>query len=136
MDEAIASAVRDRAARICEYCRLPQRLHPGPFEIDHVIAKKHAGPTILGNLAFACLHCNKHKGSDLAGIDCETSRTKLVRLFNPRRHKWERHFRWDGPNLVGRTAIGRVTLYVLEMNAPGRITLREQLIAEGVFPSP
>ncbi len=105
MDDALAIAVRTRAGRICEYCQLPQRIHPGPFEIEHVVAKKHGGPTILSNLAFACLHCNKHKGSDLAGIDYATSRTKLVRLFNPRRHKWERHFRWHGPILVGRTAI-------------------------------
>jgi hypothetical protein len=89
---------------------------------------------VRANLAFACLRCNKHKGTDLAGIDYATSSTRLVRLFNPRRHKWERHFRWDGPRLVGCTAIGRVTLYVLEMNDADRIALREQLIAEGAFP--
>jgi hypothetical protein len=41
---------------------------------------------------------------------------KLTKLFNPRRHKWERHFRWDGPYLVGRTAIGRTMVVVLAMN--------------------
>ena len=113
---------------------MPQRYHPGPYEIEHVIAQKHGGPTVLGNLAFSCLHCNRHKGSDIAGIDSVTSRTKLVRLFNPRKHKWDYHFCWNGPMVVGRTAIGRVTLYVLAMNDPLRVTLRQELIDEGIFP--
>src|SRR5579872_445677 len=130
MDELLISAVRDRAARICEYCHMPDAIHPGTFELEHIIAIKHRGPTTLGNLAYACLHCNRHKGTDLAGIDPITSRTKLVRLFNPRRHKWTRHFRWDGPILVGRTAIGRVTVHVLSMNDPVRVQLRAELIEE------
>jgi hypothetical protein len=136
MDERLIAAVRIRAANVCEYCRLPEGLHPGVFEVEHIIARKHRGPTSLGNLAYACLHCNRHKGTDLAGIDALTSRTKLVRLFNPRRHKWARHFRWDGPILIGRTAIGRVTVHVLAINDPVRISLREELMDEGLFPPP
>jgi hypothetical protein len=34
------------------------------------------------NLAFACYHCNLHKGPNLSGIDQESG--ALVRLFNPR----------------------------------------------------
>jgi hypothetical protein len=136
MDERLAAAVRERAAHQCEYCRLPDWLHPGVFEVEHVIAKKHRGPTALGNLAYACLHCNRHKGTDLAGIDSITSRTKLVRLFNPRRHKWDRHFHRDGPLLLGRSAMGRVTIQVLSMNDPVRVALRAELIDEGVFPIP
>ena len=59
---------------------------------------------------------------------------KVIRLFHPRRHSWDRHFRWDGPRLVGRTPIGRATVAVLAMNHPDRIALRELLIDEGVFP--
>lgn len=135
MDERLATAVRDRAAHLCEYCRLPDWLHPGTFEVEHVIAKKHRGPTTLGNLAYSCLHCNRHKGTDLAGLDLITSRTKLIRLFNPRRHKWERHFSWDGPILLGRTSIGRATVHVLFMNDPVRVSLRAELIDEGEFPT-
>jgi hypothetical protein len=47
---------------------------------------------------------------------------------------WERHFRWNGPYLIGRTAIGRVTVEVLAMNDPLRVAVREELIAEGVLP--
>jgi hypothetical protein len=134
MDEAMIEAVRSRAGFACEYCRVPAALHPGPFEIEQAIPTQHGGSTSLGNLAYACLHCNRHKGPNLSGIDRATSRTKLVRLFNPRRHKWERHFRWEGPLLVGRTPIGRVTVSVLAMNDPVRLALRQQLLDEGVFP--
>jgi hypothetical protein len=134
MDESLIAAVRSRAGAACEYCRLPEALHPGPFEVEHVISKQHGGPTALGNLAYSCLHCNRHKGPNLSGIDRLTSRTKLVHLFNPRQHKWERHFRWEGPLLVGRSPIGRVTVHVLAMNDPVRVALRQELIDEGLFP--
>src|SRR6516162_1934466 len=69
MDEALIEAVRRRAGAVCEYCRLPEAFHPGPFEVEHIIPSQHGGPTALGNLAYACLHCNRHKGPNLAGID-------------------------------------------------------------------
>jgi hypothetical protein len=134
MDESMIQAVLERAGFACEYCLLPLSAHPTPFEIEHIIPRQHRGRTRLSNLACACLHCNRHEGPNLSGIDWETSRTKLVRLFNPRQHKWKRHFRWDGPYLVGRTPIGRVTVHVLAMNDPVRVALRQELIDEGVFP--
>jgi hypothetical protein len=78
------------------------------------------------------LRCNKSKGPNLAGLDPHTG--KLTPLFHPRRHKWSYHFRLDGPSIVGRTPIGRVTVYVLNMNHPLRVELRRQLIEEGEFP--
>lgn len=128
------NAVRQRAAGYCEYCQLPDSSHPGPFEIEHVISIQHGGATTLSNLAFACLHCNRHKGPNVAGIERIGTAKRLVSLFHPRRHKWSRHFRWDGPVLAGRTPIGRVTIHVLAINAPLRIALRGELIAEGEFP--
>jgi hypothetical protein len=134
VDNRIDEQVRHRAAHRCEYCQLPESLHPGPFEIEHVIPRQHGGANSLGNLALACLHCNRHKGPNLAGIDRTTSRTKLVRLFHPRRHVWTYHFFWVGPRLAGRTPIRRVTVSVLAINEPIRLALREALIAEGAFP--
>jgi len=133
MDPALAQAVRELANEICEYCRMPQVYYPTvPFPIDHIIAKQHRGSTVLRNLALSCLHCNSHKGPNIAGLDPRTG--KLTRLFNPRRHKWERHFRWDGPVLVGRTAVGRVTVAVLAMNDPDAVEVRLELMEEGIFP--
>jgi hypothetical protein len=134
MDESLVEEVRARASGICEYCLLPEAHHPGIFEVEHMIPKQHGGPTALSNLAYSCLHRNRHKGPKLSGIDWAMSRTKLVRLFNPRRHVWERHFRWEGPYLVGRTPIGRVTVGVLAMNEPVRVALRQELIDQGLFP--
>jgi hypothetical protein len=132
MNVNLAELVWERAHRRCEYCRMPQIYDEIPFEIDHVVAEQHGGKTVAGNLALACFADNHHKGPNLAGIDPRTRRRAW--LFNPRRHKWRRHFRWDGPTLVGRTAVGRATLAVLGINLPYRVRHRAQLIAEGVFP--
>jgi HNH endonuclease len=138
MDE-LARAVRERAEHACEYCLLPEQDHPGEFlmeavafEIEHIIPRQHHGRTVLRNLAFSCLRYNRSKRPNLAGLDPHTG--KLTPLFHPRRHKWTYHFRLDGPYIVGRTPIGRVTVYVLNMNHPLRVELRRQLIEEGQFP--
>jgi hypothetical protein len=136
VDKAVAAAVRRRAGNRREYCLLPSANVSLPFEVEHVIAKQHGGSETLGNLAFACLHCNRHKGPNLSGIDRHTARSKLVTLFNPRRHRWDRHFRLEGPRIVGRTPIGRVTAAVLNMNEPLMVQLRRELIEEGRYPSP
>src|SRR5947208_4782405 len=136
MDEWLAEQVWRRAGGACEYCRIHQAFYRTPFESDHVIARQHGGRTVLGNLALSCLHCNSHKGPNIAGLDRQTSRWRPVRLFHPRRHKWAYHFRWDGPRLVGRTPIGRTTAAVLAINAPAAVAVRRMLIEEGVFPPP
>jgi hypothetical protein len=132
MDAALARQVWQRAGGCCEYCRMPQEFDDAPFEVDHVIAKKHGGRTAAGNLALTCFYCNSHKGPNIGGLEPKTR--KLTPLFHPRRHKWSRHFRWAGPVLVGRTPVGRVTVAVLDINDPVRVELREGLIEEGLFP--
>jgi 5-methylcytosine-specific restriction endonuclease McrA len=132
MDESLAREVRQRAGHRCEYCLVPEAFYQTPFEIDHIIARQHGGPTVLSNLALSCLHDNGHKGPNIAGLDPVTR--KLTKLFHPRRHKWDRHFRWQGPYIVGRTAIGRATVVVLDINDRDAVRAREELIAEGVFP--
>ena len=79
-----------------------------------------------------CVFCNSFKGSDISGIDPKTG--KLTALYNPRRHKWTRHFYWQDAHLIGHTAVGRVTITVLRINDPFRVELREMLIEERVFP--
>jgi hypothetical protein len=111
---------------------LPAESVPVPFQIDHVIARQHGGPTIASNLAWICLADNHYKGPNLGGIDPKTGRRTW--LFNPRKQKWSRRFRWDGSVLIGRTAVGRATIAVPNMNADDRIAQRAALIAEGVFP--
>ncbi len=132
MDRALQRLVWRRARGRCEDCQSAQHNHDLAFAVDHIIARKHGGPTRAGNLCLACFACNNHKGANIAGIDPETR--KVVPLFNPRRHKWRRHFRWDGAVLIGLTPIGRATIAVLEINLDYRIDLRQGLIDEGAFP--
>jgi hypothetical protein len=131
MDEALVRLVRQRAKNRCEYCRSPEALEDEPFQIDHIISKKHQGPTVAGNLALSCFRCNVYKGTCIAGRDPKTR--KLTPLFNPRRHKWARHFRWQGPYLVGLTPVGRMTVALLRINDLVRVRTREELIAAAMF---
>ena len=131
MEAALVRQVWLRARRCCEYCQICQDYDDTHFEIDHIISRKHHGPTVPANLALSCFHCNSFKGSDIGGRDKQTR--KLTALFNPRRHKWQRHFRWQGAYLIGRTPVGRVTVALLNINDPFRVELREGLIEEGLF---
>jgi hypothetical protein len=132
MDEVLRQLVWRRAADRCEYCQLAQAYSILPFEIDHVIARKHRGKTIASNLALSCYYANSFQGSDIASIDIASG--KLSRLYNPRRHRWSRHFRWNGPFLIGLTGIGRTTVQLLQINHPQRVEQRIILIAAMLFP--
>jgi hypothetical protein len=132
MNLTLVRQVWQRANDRCEYRNLSQNDDDRIFEIDHIISERHHGPSIAGNLALSCFRCNSFKGSDISGRDPKTR--KLTPLFNPRRHKWGRHFHWNGPYLVGSTPVGRTTIAVLRINDPFRVKLRAGLIEEGVFP--
>jgi hypothetical protein len=131
MDDELRQLVWDRAAYTCEYCRLPQQFDILPFQIDHIIAVKHHGPTSADNLALCCYNENAHKGPNIAGIDPATG--ELTRLFNPRRDNWDEHFAWNGPELIGRSAVGRTTIDVLNINLSDRVEHRRLLIEAGVL---
>jgi hypothetical protein len=127
----VAREVRQRAKGRCEYCHLPADVYPLPLHADHIIARQHGGQTVLENLALACLHCNRHKGPNIAGTDPNTG--KLSRLFHPRVDLRNEHFEWTGAALGGRTEIGRVTIHVLAINDSDFLALREALIQEQAF---
>jgi len=132
MDRRLEELVWERAGHCCEYCRMPDEYEETILEIDHIRAVNHGGKTQASNLCLACFSCNSFKGPNLSGVDPLTK--KIVPLFNPRRHKWNRHFRWDGPRLIGRTACGRATVVTLRINLDHRVEFRQELIDEGVFP--
>jgi hypothetical protein len=90
-----------------------------------------AGSSEADNLALCCLHCNRHKGPNIAGHDTATG--DIVRLYHPRRDIWSEHFQLDGTVVVGLTAIGRVTVRVLAMNEPEFLAARRALIQDGVW---
>lgn len=103
-----------------------------PFQIDHVIARKHGGTDASDNLALACFACNNHKGPNIAGLDPETG--LVVRLFHPLRDSWFEHFVLDGATILGRTPVGRATIDVLAFNLDYRVALRQTLLDTGHYP--
>ena len=131
MDESISPALKEavirRAGGRCEYCRSPARYSLGPFTIDHIIPKARGGKTRLDDLAFACSRCNGHKHAKIKATDPMTD--KLVRLFNPRRQRWEGHFAWneDYMLVIGLTSVGRATVDSLHLNREETVNLREVL---------
>jgi hypothetical protein len=122
---ALRRLVYDRAKEACEYCLVPEVAVFGSHEVDHIIAEKHGGQTEGDNLALACTICNKHKGSDLASLDPITG--KIVRLYQPRRDCWSEHFQFEAGEIRPLTAIGRVTVRLLQMNRQERVEERRLL---------
>ncbi len=51
MEAALIRLVWQRAHGRCEYCQLAQEFDDRPFEIDHIISRKHHGETAAANLA-------------------------------------------------------------------------------------
>src|SRR5262245_4982653 len=96
--------------------------------------RRHPAPRADGAVEprFCLSSMQSFQGPNLTSIDPESGR--LVKLYNPRRMRWSRHFAWDGPLLVGRTSIGRATVALLRINDGTRVELRVALIEEGRFP--
>lgn len=132
METALQQAVRNRAKHRCEYCRFPEAFAEAPFHVDHVIARQHGGGHELENRALACCFCNRFKGPNLSGVDPASG--QVARLFDPRENNWAEHFGWNGPQLVGRTAIGRATIQALRLNRTDAVAVRQLMIQEGKYP--
>lgn len=107
---------------------LRPRIRRHSKQTNHIIAKQHGGAHEPDNLALACIHCNRYKGPNIAGIDPDTG--ELTRLFHPRTDEWHRHFAWNGAEIQALTAIGRVTVSVLFMNDPELVWMRSNLTFE------
>ena len=108
---------------------MPNRFHPAPFHIDHIIARKHGGSSLRSNLAYACFHCNTHKGSNIASLDPASG--CLTPLYHPRTDRWTQHFAWQGAFIDGLTPTGRATIQTLVLNLPLLVAVRQSLAEEG-----
>jgi hypothetical protein len=63
--------------------------------------------------------------------------TEVVALFNPRVDRWEDHFQWSAADptiLEAKTARGRATLLLLQMNLPNMVDIRRLLVALNLLP--
>ena len=132
LSEEYENHIRDRAGGRCEYCQMHQALQGATFHIEHVIPRSRGGLTQTDNLAWACPSCNLAKAGRVEGTDAETGLS--APLFNPRLDNWLDHFQWHGYEITARTAAGRVTLLLLDLNRPRRILIRQAEELFGFFP--
>ena len=116
--------VVQRAKLRCEYCLIHEDDAGFPHEVDHVISRQHGGETVEGNLAFACMVCNRYKGANIASV---AASGLLVRLFNPRESTWAKHFRLNGAVIEPLDVMGEVTAKLLRLNAAERVVKRSVL---------
>jgi hypothetical protein len=126
--------VEQRARARCEYCRAPQVITGATYHVEHIIPSAREGLDVLSNYALSCITCNGHKSGHITGTDPETGNE--VALFNPRRARWQGHFRFSRRTLCieGITSRGRATVLRLGMNEKKQIEARALWVALDIFP--
>lgn len=126
--------VAARANHRCEYCQAPELVFNFPFEVEHIIPLSRQGANDEINLALACRSCNLRKGTRTSGIAPESNIE--VRFFRPREDRWNEHFQVDtnSGNIIGISAVGKVTVEFLEMNSSSQVTARQLWIRLDLFP--
>jgi hypothetical protein len=129
----IVRQVERRADQRCEYCQMHQALQGGTFHVEHILPTSRGGPSSMENLAWSCPGCNLRKSDRIEAPDPDSG--AIVPLFHPRSDSWPEHFEWDGYLLVGRTPTGRATVFVLDLNHPRRLLIRQAEELFGLFPA-
>jgi len=125
--------VADRAYHVCEYCLIHEDDVFWGFETDHIISRKHDGPTTFDNLAWACASCNRNKGTNIATLLGGPPR--LVRLFHPRRDLWSEHFILQKVEIESLSEVGMAASKVLKLNEDIRLKERRSLAQSGRYPT-
>lgn len=132
VSDQLREEIARRSSYRCEYCLIHEDDVGFPHQVDHIVSRKHGGVSALENLAYACILCNRHKGSDVAALNPAAG--EAVRLFHPRRDRWAEHFRFDLGVIEPLTEIGQATMRLLRLNAPERIAERALLNRRGEIP--
>jgi len=121
-----------RAAYLCAYCLIHESDTSHGCQVDHIISLKHDGVTAPENLAYACVFCNRHKGTDVGSVVWPTQ--QFVRFYNPRKDRWTEHFKLDGALIRPLTDIGKATAQIFGFNHSDRVLERQVLMAIGKYP--
>jgi hypothetical protein len=123
--------VASRANFVCEYCLIAEEDTFFGFQVEHIISLKHGGVSEPENLAYACIFCNRFKGSDIASLSEETR--ELLRFYDPRADRWRKHFEPAGIFIRPLTPIAEVTIRILRINSDERLLEREILYRQGRY---
>lgn len=132
--QKLRTKISKQAKNRCGYCLGEQQYIFAPLEIEHILPESLGGKTEEENLWLACRFCNGYKGTQTHGVDPLTK--KRSKLFNPRRQKWNRHFKLseDKTEIIGKTICGRATVDALQMNNEAQTSVRRNWIEVGWFP--
>lgn len=133
VSERLRRQVAERAYHVCEYCLIHEDDTFWGCQIDHIISRKHGGPTESANLAWACACCNNSKGSDLGTL--VGLRPELTRLFHPRSDRWAECFELHGVQVDPANAVGGATAKLLQINEDNRVRERQVLAEVGRYPT-
>jgi hypothetical protein len=119
-----------RAFLLYEYCLIHDSDNIHSCQIDHIISLKHNGIHHPDNLAYCCIFCNRYKGTDVGTI----INGSFTEFYNPRKDRWNNHFRLKGALILPKTDVGMATVSILRLNEDNRVFERELLIDEGRYP--
>jgi HNH endonuclease len=133
ISKKLREKVAERADYLCEYCLISYEDAFYGCEVEHIISRKHGGSSKLENLAYSCAFCNRFKGTDLTSIDWQTG--EFIRFFNPRKDKWNEHFKLKKDKIEAISKIGETTERILQFNNKVRLIERQELIFRKRFPS-
>jgi hypothetical protein len=88
----------------------------------------------MPNLALSCFWCNSKKSAHQEAIDPQSG--LRAALFHPRSQRWNAHFAFssDGLRIEGKTASGRATVSLFEMNSARRRNARLLWLGIGIWP--
>ena len=100
-----------------------ESLQGATFHVEHVIPQSKGGESTLENLALAWPGCNLHKAGRTIAADPLTG--ERVPLFHPVQQLWSEHFRFKSCEVEGRTAVGRATVVMLDLNHFRRQRIRQ-----------
>ena len=131
LSHELRQQVAVRANFLCEYCLIAEEDTFFGCEIEHIISLKHGGSSDLDNLAYACVFCNRYKGSDIGSI---SEAGQFSRFFNPRADRWAEHFQLQGALIQPLTVIGEVTARIFRFNYGEQLLERQALIVSGRYP--
>jgi hypothetical protein len=109
-----------------------QSLQGASFHVEHIVPLSLGGTDDVDNLAWACPGCNLKKSNRVTAVDPATGME--VRLFHPRRDRWEEHLTWQGYFLVGLTPMGRALIAAFDLNHTRRYQIRQAEELFNLFP--
>ncbi len=134
MKASTKTTVKRRAHGCCEYCQSNSKYSHDDFSVEHIVPRAYGGSDDLENLALSCQACINRKFTTTTAIDQITG--EEVRLFHPRLELWSAHFAWieNYSQVLGISAIGRVTVDCLKLNRLGLVNLRRALHKAGCHP--